>query len=176
MKNDFAQSILQRLQVCIAGLLDISPGEVKPEMSLMDDLGIDSLDLLELTVLVKKEFQVQIPIQHWMREITSMTKDLTSENLTEKIDQLSASTGLEFSTTAIAELGELIDQSATDFDQARTVVAMIKVEMIHHLLLMRLAPLRTDIEAGDDGVKAQQLLTDSSDDGVEEMQRAVGQL
>lgn len=138
MDENCAQQIWQMLQVCIAGLLNISPEEVSPEMSLMEDLGIDSLDLIELAVLVKKEFQVHIPIQSWMKEISSMAKELTSENLLEKINQLTTSTGLEFPPASLAVLRKGLGETASGFDQARTVVAMIKVETIHKLLLGRM--------------------------------------
>lgn len=45
----------------IAVQLDVSEDEVVPEASLIDDLGADSLDLVELVMAMEEEFGVDIP-------------------------------------------------------------------------------------------------------------------
>lgn len=39
-----------------------SADEIKPELSLVDDLGAESLDFVEITYLVKKEFGVELKV------------------------------------------------------------------------------------------------------------------
>lgn len=49
----------------IAGLiveqLQVSKDEVVPEASFVDDLGADSLDIVELVMAMEEEFDVEIP-------------------------------------------------------------------------------------------------------------------
>ena len=40
--------------------LGVSPDEVKPEASFVDDLGADSLDLTELIMAMEEEFDIEI--------------------------------------------------------------------------------------------------------------------
>ncbi len=40
--------------------LDLSPEEITPDASLQEDLGFDSIDLLELAVGIEKTFKVKI--------------------------------------------------------------------------------------------------------------------
>ena len=41
--------------------LGVSAGEVVPEASVVDDLGADSLDLVELVMVLEEEFSKEIP-------------------------------------------------------------------------------------------------------------------
>ena len=45
----------------ISGHLGIGPNEVVPEASLVDDLGADSLDTVELVIAFETSFGVEIP-------------------------------------------------------------------------------------------------------------------
>jgi len=54
---DVAQRIIQ----LIAEQLDKDVSEITPEMSFADDLGADSLDLVELIMTVEEEFNIEIP-------------------------------------------------------------------------------------------------------------------
>lgn len=40
--------------------LDLSPEEITPEASLQDDLGFDSIDLLEIAVGIEKTYKIKI--------------------------------------------------------------------------------------------------------------------
>jgi len=41
--------------------LGVSPEEISPEASFMDDLGADSLDIVELVMAMEAEFDIEIP-------------------------------------------------------------------------------------------------------------------
>jgi acyl carrier protein len=41
--------------------LGVSPDEIVPSASFIDDLGADSLDIVELVMLIEKEFDIEIP-------------------------------------------------------------------------------------------------------------------
>jgi acyl carrier protein len=41
--------------------LGVDPEKVKPEASFIDDLGADSLDIVELVMAMEEEFDLEIP-------------------------------------------------------------------------------------------------------------------
>jgi acyl carrier protein len=54
-------SIEQRVKKIIAEQLDVNPDQVTPEARLIDDLGADSLDAVELIMALEEEFGHDIP-------------------------------------------------------------------------------------------------------------------
>ena len=55
--SDLADKVRQ----IIIDQLDVSLDEVVPEASFIDDLGADSLDLVELVMAMEEQFDVEIP-------------------------------------------------------------------------------------------------------------------
>lgn len=53
--------VQQRIIELIAEQLEKDISEIAPEMSFSDDLGADSLDLVELIMTVEEEFNIEIP-------------------------------------------------------------------------------------------------------------------
>jgi acyl carrier protein len=53
--------VQQRIIELIAEQLEKEISEISPEMSFADDLGADSLDLVELIMTVEEEFNIEIP-------------------------------------------------------------------------------------------------------------------
>ena len=51
---------VSRVAKCVAEVLARQPGEVKPGSRLMNDLGADSLDLVELMYLLEQEFDIRL--------------------------------------------------------------------------------------------------------------------
>ena len=41
--------------------LNVNEGEVKPESKFVDDLGADSLDVVELVMALEEKFEIEIP-------------------------------------------------------------------------------------------------------------------
>jgi len=41
--------------------LGVSADEIVPDASFIDDLGADSLDIVELVMLIEREFDIEIP-------------------------------------------------------------------------------------------------------------------
>lgn len=54
-------SIEARVRSIIADQLGISEDEIKPESKFIEDLGADSLDIVELIMAMEEEFQTEIP-------------------------------------------------------------------------------------------------------------------
>ncbi len=53
-------SIEEKVKKIIAEKLSVDISEVKPEASFVDDLGADSLDLVELIMSMEEEFDIDI--------------------------------------------------------------------------------------------------------------------
>jgi len=54
-------SVEDKVKSIIVDQLNISEDEVKPEASFIDDLGADSLDIVELVMKMEEEFEIDIP-------------------------------------------------------------------------------------------------------------------
>jgi acyl carrier protein len=50
----------QRVKEIIVEQLGVNEGEVKPEAKFVDDLGADSLDLVELVMALEEEYNMEI--------------------------------------------------------------------------------------------------------------------
>jgi acyl carrier protein len=59
-KEVFLMSIEDKVRKIIAEKLSVDMEEVIPEASFVDDLGADSLDLVELIMSMEEEFDVEI--------------------------------------------------------------------------------------------------------------------
>lgn len=53
--------IESRIKAIIADQLGVSAEEVKPEARFIEDLGADSLDIVELIMAMEEEFETEIP-------------------------------------------------------------------------------------------------------------------
>ena len=58
------------LRHLVADLLGVDPDELVPEASLIDDLAADSLDLVELAIVIESTFGITLP-RHRMDEVRS---------------------------------------------------------------------------------------------------------
>lgn len=53
--------IYERVVDIVVEELAVDPDEVTPEASFIDDLGADSLDVVELVMAFEEEFDIEIP-------------------------------------------------------------------------------------------------------------------
>ena len=51
----------QRLRTVVAEQLGLDPSEVVPEARILDDLGADSLDVVELVMALEESFDIEVP-------------------------------------------------------------------------------------------------------------------
>jgi acyl carrier protein len=56
-----AEETVRRVKDLIAESLGVNPTEVVADASFIDDLGADSLDIVELVMAIEKEFNIEIP-------------------------------------------------------------------------------------------------------------------
>lgn len=54
---------IARVGRCVAEVLALEPDDISPTSRLMDDLGADSLDLVELMYLLENEFDIRLSQQ-----------------------------------------------------------------------------------------------------------------
>jgi acyl carrier protein len=53
--------IYEKVKKIVADQLSVDPADVKPEASFANDLGADSLDVVELVMALEEEFDIEIP-------------------------------------------------------------------------------------------------------------------
>ena len=56
-----ATNVEQKVKSIIAEQLGVGEDEIKAESSFIEDLGADSLDIVELVMAMEEEFEVEIP-------------------------------------------------------------------------------------------------------------------
>ncbi|MBL6923548.1 MAG: acyl carrier protein [Akkermansiaceae bacterium] len=56
-----AENITEKVTEIIVEQLGVSADQVKPESNLIEDLGADSLDAVELVMAVEEEFGIEVP-------------------------------------------------------------------------------------------------------------------
>ncbi|MDK2871655.1 MAG: acyl carrier protein [bacterium] len=55
------EDILERLKNIVVERLGVEESEIRPDASFIDDLGADSLDIVELIMAIEEEFDIEIP-------------------------------------------------------------------------------------------------------------------
>ena len=53
----------------ISETCDIPQETIKPESHAIDDLGIDSLDFLDIAFAIDKAFGIKMPLEQWTQEV-----------------------------------------------------------------------------------------------------------
>ena len=85
-------STFDKVADIIAETSEIPREEISPESHTIDDLGIDSLDFLDIVFAIDKEFGIKIPLESWTQEVNdgkaSTEEYFVMKNLCSKIDAL----------------------------------------------------------------------------------------
>ncbi|MEL6343344.1 MAG: acyl carrier protein [Myxococcota bacterium] len=55
------EEVVTKVKELICQSLGVNEDEIKPDSSFIDDLGADSLDIVELVMLIEKDFDIEIP-------------------------------------------------------------------------------------------------------------------
>ena len=81
----------------IAETCDVPRDQIKPESHAIEDLGIDSLDMLDIAFAIDKAFGIKIPLEEWTQEVND-GKATTEQyfvlgNLCTQIDSLVSAKG-----------------------------------------------------------------------------------
>ena len=87
-------STFDKVAQIIADTSEIPREKITPESHTIDDLGIDSLDFLDIAFAIDKAFGIKLPLEKWTQEVNdgkASTDDyFVMKNLCAKIDQLVA--------------------------------------------------------------------------------------
>jgi acyl carrier protein len=87
-------SALDRIADIIAETSDVPREKITPDSHVINDLGIDSLDFLDIVFAIDKEFGIKVPLEKWTQEVNdgkASTDDyFVMKNLCAKIDALVA--------------------------------------------------------------------------------------
>ena len=91
-------STFDKVADIISETSEIPREEITTESHTIDDLGIDSLDFLDIVFAIDKEFGIKIPMEAWTEEVnngTASTEDyFVMKNLCTRIDELGRRQGL----------------------------------------------------------------------------------
>jgi acyl carrier protein len=78
----------------IAETCNIDRAKITPESHSIDDLGIDSLDFLDVTYAIDKKFGIKLPIEQWTQDVNEgrakTEQYFVLANLAAEIDKLVA--------------------------------------------------------------------------------------
>jgi acyl carrier protein len=81
----------------IAETCDIPKDDIKPESHAINDLGIDSLDFLDIAFAIDKAFAIKLPLEKWTQEVNegvaTTEQYFVLQNLCTRIDDLVAAKG-----------------------------------------------------------------------------------
>jgi acyl carrier protein len=91
------QSTFEKVADIIADTSEIERESITLESHTIDDLGIDSLDFLDIVFAIDKEFGIKIPLEQWTQDVNegrAPTEEyFVLKNLCAKIDALVAAKG-----------------------------------------------------------------------------------
>jgi acyl carrier protein len=78
----------------ISETCDIPRDKIKLESHAINDLGIDSLDFLDIAFAIDKTFGIKMPLEQWTQEVNegraTTEQYFVLENLSTRIDELVA--------------------------------------------------------------------------------------
>jgi acyl carrier protein len=87
-------SAFDRVADIIAETSGLPREKITPESHVIDDLGIDSLDFLDIVFAIDKEFGIKVPVEAWTQEVNAgqapAGQYFVMKNLTARIDELVA--------------------------------------------------------------------------------------
>ena len=81
----------------ISDTSEIPLDQITPESHAIDDLGIDSLDFLDIAFAIDKAFGIKLPLEQWTQEVNdgkaTTEQYFVLKNLCARIDELIAAKG-----------------------------------------------------------------------------------
>jgi len=90
-------STFDTVATIIAETCDIPRDTIKPESHAINDLGIDSLDFLDIAFAIDKAFGIKLPLEQWTQEVNdgkaTTEQYFVLDNLCTRIDGLVAAKG-----------------------------------------------------------------------------------
>jgi acyl carrier protein len=78
--NAMGDGIELQIRTILAAQLGLEPSEIRPEANILDDLGADSLDVVEMVMSLEQAFDIEMPDQdvEAMRTIADLERFVAS--------------------------------------------------------------------------------------------------
>ncbi len=87
-------SAFDRIADLIAETSDVPREKITPDSHVINDLGIDSLDFLDIVFAIDKEFGIKVPVEAWTQEVNAgrapAENFFVMKNLTIRVEELVA--------------------------------------------------------------------------------------
>jgi acyl carrier protein len=97
IKGLLMSTTFDQVATIIAETCDIPRDTITPESHAIDDLGIDSLDFLDIAFAIDKAFGIKLPLEKWTQEVNdgkaTTEQYFVLKNLSARIDELVAAKG-----------------------------------------------------------------------------------
>jgi len=94
IKGLVMSSTFDQVATIIAETCDIPRDTITPDSHAIDDLGIDSLDFLDIAFAIDKAFGIKLPLEKWTQEVNdgkaTTEQYFVLKNLCARIDELVA--------------------------------------------------------------------------------------
>ena len=91
---DYKQETFDVVAGIIAEVSSIDRTTIAPDSHAINDLGIDSLDFLDVTFAIDKKFGIKMPVEKWMEDVNEgrakAEEFFVMHNLVRHIDDLVA--------------------------------------------------------------------------------------
>ncbi len=92
-----ADATFETIADIIAETANVDRAKITPEAHVINDLGIDSLDFLDIVFEVDKRFGIKVPVEAWTEQVNSgkapAEQFFVLGALAERIDELVAAKG-----------------------------------------------------------------------------------
>lgn len=90
-------SSFERIADIIAENSEVERDKILPDSHVINDLGIDSLDFLDIVFAIDKAFGIKVPVEAWTQEVNAgnapAEQYFVMKNLAARIDELVAAKG-----------------------------------------------------------------------------------
>jgi len=90
-------SSFERIADIIAENSEVERDSILPDSHVINDLGIDSLDFLDIVFAIDKAFGIKVPVEAWTQEVNAgnapAEQYFVMKNLAARIDELVAAKG-----------------------------------------------------------------------------------
>ena len=64
-------SAFDRIADIIAENSEVARDQITPDSHVIDDLGIDSLDFLDIVFAIDKAFGIKVPVEKWTQDVNA---------------------------------------------------------------------------------------------------------
>ena len=87
-------SSFDRIADIIAENSEVERDKILPDSHVINDLGIDSLDFLDIVFAIDKEFGIKVPVEKWTQDVNAGTAPaeqyFVMKNLATRVEELVA--------------------------------------------------------------------------------------